>query len=106
MSFSGNRRVPAAVNDPNLSYAPGSPERAEIKARLKTMADERINIPLVIGGKEVRTKKMGQAVMPHKHAHVLADWHKAGPAEVRQAIRAAAAARRDWANWPWEERAA
>jgi 1-pyrroline-5-carboxylate dehydrogenase len=104
--FSGNRRVPAAQNDPNLSYAPGSPERAEIKARLKAMADERIEIPLVIGGKEVRTKKKGQAVMPHKHGHVLADWHKAGAAEVRQAIRAAASARREWANWPWEERAA
>jgi 1-pyrroline-5-carboxylate dehydrogenase len=106
MSFSGNRRIPAAVNELNFSYAPGSPERAEIKARLKEMAGERIEIPLVIGGKNVRTKKTGQAVMPHKHAHVLADYHKAGAAEVRQAIRAAVSARRDWANWPWEERAA
>jgi len=106
MSFSGNRRVPAAQNDPNLVYAPGSPERAEIKARLKEMAAERIDIPLVIGGREVRTKRTGQAVMPHKHSHVLADWHKAGAGEVRQAIRAAASARREWSNWPWEERAA
>ena len=70
------------------------------------MAGERIDIPLVIGGQEVRTGKTGQAVMPHKHAHVLADYHKAGAKEVRQAIRAAAAARRDWANWRWEDRAA
>jgi 1-pyrroline-5-carboxylate dehydrogenase len=106
MSFSGIRKVAPAQNDPNLTYAPGSPERAEIKARLKAMAAERIEIPLVIGGRDVRTKRMGQAVMPHKHAHVLADWHKAGAAEVRQAIRAAAAARREWANWAWEDRAA
>src|SRR5215213_1325801 len=106
MSFSGNRRVPAAQNEPNLVYAPGSPERAAIKARLKAMAAARIEIPLVLGGRDVRTKKTGQAVMPHEHAHVLADWHKAGPGEVRQAIRAATAARRDWANWPWEDRAA
>ena len=57
MSFSGSRRVPPPQNDPNLVYAPGSPERAEIKARLKAMAGERIEIPLVIGGREVRTEQ-------------------------------------------------
>jgi 1-pyrroline-5-carboxylate dehydrogenase len=105
-SFSGVRRVPPAQNDPNLTYAPGTPERAAIKARLDAMAAERIEIPLVIGGREVRTGKTGTAVMPHKHAHVLADYHKAGPEEVRQAIAAAAEARREWAQWPWEDRAA
>ena len=106
MSFSGVRRVPPPQNEPNLSYAPGSPERAELKAKLKAMAAQRIEIPLVIGGREIRTGKTAQAVMPHKHAHVLADWHKAGKQEVEQAIKAALAARREWANWPWEERAA
>jgi 1-pyrroline-5-carboxylate dehydrogenase len=106
MSFDGVRRVPAPTNDPNFTYAPGTPERAAIKARLAAMAGERIDIPLVIGGQEVRTGTTGQAVMPHKHAHVLADYHKAGAKEVRLAIRAAAAARRDWANWRWEDRAA
>ena len=106
MSFDGVRRVPAPANDPNFTYAPGTPERAAIKARLAEMAGERIEIPLVIGGQEIRTGNKAQAVMPHKHAHVLADWHKAGAKEVRQAIRAAAAARRDWANWRWEDRAA
>jgi 1-pyrroline-5-carboxylate dehydrogenase len=98
--------VPPPQNDPNLTYAPGSPERAQLKAKLAEMAGERIEIPLVIGGCEVRTGKTAQAVMPHKHAHVLADWHKAGKKEVEQAIKAAVEARREWASWPWEERAA
>jgi 1-pyrroline-5-carboxylate dehydrogenase len=105
-AFSGARRVPPPQNDPNLSYAPGFPERAELKAKLKAMADQRVDIPLVIGGREVRTGNTAQTVMPHKHAHVLADWHKAGRSEVEQAIAAAVAARREWANWPWEDRAA
>ena len=70
--------MPPPTNEPNLTYAPGTPERAEIKKRLADMAAERIEIPLVIGGREVRTGKTGQAVMPHKHAHVLATYHKAG----------------------------
>jgi 1-pyrroline-5-carboxylate dehydrogenase len=106
MSFSGSRRVPAAQNDPNLTYAPGSAERVELKAKLKCMAGQRIDIPLVIGGREVRTGTTAQTVMPHDHSHVLADWHKAGRAEIEQAIAAAVEARHEWANWPWEERAA
>jgi 1-pyrroline-5-carboxylate dehydrogenase len=105
-AFSGVRRVPPPQNDPNLSYAPGSPGRAELKARLKAMAGQRLDIPLVIGGREIRTGNTAQTVMPHKHAHALADWHKAGKAEVEQAIHAAVEARREWANWPWEDRAA
>jgi 1-pyrroline-5-carboxylate dehydrogenase len=105
-AFGGVRRVPQPVNDPNRSYAPGSPERAELKARLKQMAAERIEIPLVIGGKEVRTGRTAQAVMPHDHKHVLADYHLAGPDQVQQAIAAAAEGRREWGSWPWEDRAA
>ena len=105
-AFAGVRRVPPPVNDPNRTYAPGSPERAELKARLKAMASERIEIPLVIGGREVRTGRTAQAVMPHDHKHVLADYHLAGPAEIQQAIAASNAARREWANWAWEDRAA
>jgi len=104
-SFAGVRRVPPPQNEPNLTYSPGSPERAQLKARLASMAAERIDIPIVIGGCEIRTGRTGQAVMPHKHAHVLADWHKACPNDVRRAVEAAAEARREWANWPWEERA-
>jgi 1-pyrroline-5-carboxylate dehydrogenase len=105
-AFNGTRRVPPPVNEPVRSYAPGSPERAELKSRLATMARERIEIPLVIGGQEVRSGETGRAVMPHDHGHVLADWHKATKEHVAQAIEAAAAARREWASWPWEDRAA
>ncbi len=105
-AFGGTRRVPQPVNDPNRSYAPGSPERAELKARLEAMASERLDIPLVIGGREIRTGRTAQSVMPHDHRHVLADYHLAGPEHVQQAIAAAAEARREWGSWPWEERAA
>jgi 1-pyrroline-5-carboxylate dehydrogenase len=105
-AFGGVRRVPNPVNDPNRSYAPGSPERADLKARLKAMASEKLDIPLVIGGKEVRTGRMAQSVMPHNHKQVLADYHLAGPEQVQQAIAAAADARREWGSWPWEDRAA
>src|SRR5215471_20880743 len=74
-AFNGVRRVPQPVNDPNRSYAPGTAERTELKARLKAMADEKLDIPLVIGGKEVRTGRTAQSVMPHDHKHVLADYH-------------------------------
>src|SRR5881628_1233544 len=69
------------------------------------MSGEKIEIPLLIGGKEVRTGDTGTQVMPHRHRHVIATWHKAGPKEVEQAIRAAAAARREWASWSLEDRA-
>jgi 1-pyrroline-5-carboxylate dehydrogenase len=105
-AFGGIRRVPPPVNEPVKSYAPGSPERAELKARLKSMSAERIEIPLIIGGKEVRTGDRSQAVMPHDHSHVLADWHKASPRHVEQAIEAAKDAQQEWGRWPWEDRAA
>jgi 1-pyrroline-5-carboxylate dehydrogenase len=105
-SVNAIRRVPKPVNEPVKAYAPGSPERAELKARLKSMSAERIEIPLIIGGKEVRTGERAQAVMPHDHSHVLADWHKASPRHVEQAIEAATAAQHEWGRWPWEDRAA
>ncbi len=105
-SLSALRRVPAPINEPIKSYAPGSPERAELKARLASMADEHVEIPLIIGGKEIRTGKTFDAVMPFKHSHVLATVHSAGPEQVQQAIDAAMSARREWASWAWEDRAA
>src|SRR3954469_18610801 len=104
-AFGGARRVPQPINDVNRTYAPGSPERAELKARLKSMAAEKIEIPIIIGGKEIRTGRLEKSVMPHDHGHVLAEYHLAGPEHIQQAIAAAAAARREWASWPWEERA-
>ena len=105
-AFAGIRRVPQPVNEPNKSYAPGSPERADLKARLKSMAAEKIEIPLIIGGREIRTGRTEKSVMPHDHAHVLAEYHVAGPEHIQQAIEASAAARREWSAWPWEDRAA
>ena len=105
-AFAGTRHVPPPVNEPIKSYAPGTPEKAELKARLKQMAGERIEIPLVIGGRDVRTGDTAQAVMPHDHRHVLADWHRARREDVESAVAAAAAAHREWSSWPWEDRAA
>jgi 1-pyrroline-5-carboxylate dehydrogenase len=104
--FAGIRHVHPPVNEPIRSYAPGTPERAAIKARLAAMAGERVEIPLVIGGKCVRTGDLGQSVMPHDHGHVLAEFHQARPEDVTAAIAAASAARREWASWAWEDRAA
>jgi len=100
------RRVPTAINEPVRAYAPGSPERAELKSRLSSMASERVEIPLIIGGQEIRTGKTQQSVMPFKHKHVLAEWHMAEPKHVQMAIKAAMAARREWSTWPFEDRAA
>ncbi len=99
-------QVPLPINEPVKGYAPGSPERAELKAGVKVMAAEQIEIPLIIGGREVRTGKTATQVMPHNHGHVLATYHLAGEAEVRQAVQAALEAQREWARWPWEDRLA
>jgi 1-pyrroline-5-carboxylate dehydrogenase len=98
-------RVPVPVNDPILSYAPGTAERKSLKNKLASMSAAQIEIPLVIGGKEVRTGDTATQVMPHKHGHVLATWHKAGPREVEQAVKAATEARREWGSWNFEDRA-
>ncbi|HQL48749.1 MAG TPA: L-glutamate gamma-semialdehyde dehydrogenase [Holophaga sp.] len=99
-------QVPKPVNEPVRGYAPGSPERASLRATLDRMASERIEIPLIIGGKEVRTGKLAKAVMPCDHQHVLADVHMGGEAEVKQAIEASLKAKAEWAALPWEARAA
>ncbi|MCB9909438.1 MAG: L-glutamate gamma-semialdehyde dehydrogenase [Planctomycetes bacterium] len=97
---------PTPINEPIKSYAPGTPERASLKERLRSMAAEVVDVPLVIGGREVRTGDTGKAVMPHRHRHVLATYHQAGPKEVAQAIDASETARCEWMSLPWEERAA
>ena len=104
--MSGNVKVPPPVNEPVLSYAPGTPERAALKARLGEMASETIDIPLLIGGEEIRTGDTLDVVMPHDHGHVVAKVHKAGPAEVKKAIAAAMDAHHDWSTMRWEDRAA
>src|SRR5947207_1158039 len=103
--FNGRRRVPAPVNEPIRSYAPGTPERASLKAKLDAMAGEKIVMPLIIGGKEIKTGECGRAVMPHDHTHVLGEYHKAGEKHVLQAIEAAQKAQKEWASWSFEDRA-
>ncbi|MEQ1575538.1 MAG: L-glutamate gamma-semialdehyde dehydrogenase, partial [Vicinamibacterales bacterium] len=80
-------------------------ERNELKARLTAMAGERIDIPIVIGGREIRSGQIGHVVMPHDHQHVLADWHMASTEHVSQAIAAALDAQREWASRSLEDRA-
>jgi len=104
--LNGIVRVPTPVNEPVRSYAPGSAERAALKRRLAEMLGEKIDIPLVIGGREVRTGRTLNAVCPHDHRHVLATCHQAGPQEIEQAIAAARGAWHDWSEMPWEARAA
>ncbi len=99
------RRLGPAVNEPIRSYAPGTADRAELKARLAAMEKEQPEIPLVIGGKEIRTGDIAKAVSPHKHGHVTATWHQARKEDVAAAVKAAADAQRDWASWRWEDRA-
>jgi 1-pyrroline-5-carboxylate dehydrogenase len=105
-AVTGVRRVPTPVNEPIKGYAPGSPERADLKARLEAMANEQLDIPIIIGGREIRTGDTSRAVMPHNHKHVLADWHRGGSKHARMAVEAAQKARHEWANWAWEDRAA
>jgi 1-pyrroline-5-carboxylate dehydrogenase len=98
--------APKPQNEPVKSYAPGSPEREGLQAKLGELAANRIDMPLVIDGKEVRTGKTAQAVMPHRHAHVLGDFHLGGAKDVQSAIDAALRAQKGWAALPWEARAA
>jgi len=106
MSVTAHRRVPAPRNEPVKTYAPGSPKRAELKARLKSMAAERVDIPIVIDGQKIATGKTQAVVSPHNHRHVLADSHEATAAHIQAAIDASKRAQRDWASWAFEDRAA
>src|SRR5919106_1072719 len=99
-------RPPPPQNEPVRSYAPGSPERASLQVRLEQMKAEQLEIPCVIGGKDVTTGNLKQAVMPHDKDHVLAEVHQGGAKEVEAAIDAAGEAWHDWHRLPWEERAA
>lgn len=99
-------RLPDITNEPNLMYAPGSAERRDIKSKLSEMGKTPIEVPLRIGGKDVRTGKFGESRSPHNHSRLLAKFHQAGAEEVNQAVRAAMSVRKEWAATPWEDRAA
>ena len=106
MSVTAIRRVPEPRNEPVKTYAPGSPERVELKARLKSMAAERVDIPIVIDGQKIATGKTSNVVSPHNHRHVLAHAHEAEASHVQAAIDASKRAQRNWASWSFEDRAA
>src|SRR5262245_40060228 len=99
-------RTPEPVNEPVKAYAPGSPEKAELKAELKRQREATVEIPLVVGGKHLRPGASEAVASPHNHKLTLAKAAKASEVEVEQAIKAATAAQRDWSRTPWEDRAA
>ena len=103
--INGIRRVPPPVNDPIRSYAPGSPEKVELKRRLATMSGDCPEIPVVVGGKAIHTGELTDVRSPHDHQHVIARFHRARPEDVLAAIAAGAEAQKEWASWRWEDRA-
>ncbi len=94
-----------ANNEPILDYAKGSKERKDLVKELDRQSNMQVEIPIIIGGKEIRTGNTANVVMPHNHSHVLATYHIAGPKEIQMAIDAAMDAKKAWANMPWEDRA-
>ena len=102
--MNGIIKVPVPSTEPVLGYAPGSPEKASLKAQLKKMLSEEIEIPLIIGGKEVKTGQMADCRIPHDHGHLLGRYHKAGPKEIDKAVEAAKTAWKDWSEMDWVSR--
>ncbi|MBA4406791.1 1-pyrroline-5-carboxylate dehydrogenase [bacterium] len=93
-------------NEEVKSYAPGTPERELLKAKLAEMQNQKVDIPLIIGGKEIRTGNTENIVLPHNHKKVLGKYHKAGEKEVQMAIDAAMEAYKIWSVMEWQDRAA
>ncbi|MBO76417.1 MAG: 1-pyrroline-5-carboxylate dehydrogenase [Gemmatimonadetes bacterium] len=103
--MNGAPPIPPPVNEPILTYAPGTLERAELKIELEAQSATVVDIPLVIGGEEIRTGNTSNIVMPHLHSHILGTFHKAGKEEIGQAVSAAAEAHHEWSTTRWEDRA-
>src|SRR5689334_3566876 len=104
--MSGSWNIPVPHNEPVLSYAPGSPERAALKSALTAVGSRQPEMPAVVGGKEVRTGVTHDVVSPHCHRRILARAHKADRATIDAAVKAAVEAQRDWGHWRFEDRAA
>ncbi len=99
-------KAPIPANEPVLNYGPGSPEKAELKAKIQELKSREIEIPLIIGGEEVRTGNVAEMRAPHDHSIKLGVYHKAGEKEVNMAVEAALEAYKAWSVMPWEHRAA
>ncbi len=104
--LSARIQTPPAINEPALSYAPGTPERAALQKALSDLSSRQTDVPMVIDGREVRTGALVEMRSPHRHDHVLGRWHRGAVEHVSHAIDAALAARKQWAAMPWEARAA
>ncbi|MEW5950602.1 MAG: L-glutamate gamma-semialdehyde dehydrogenase [Elusimicrobia bacterium] len=104
--MNGIIRVPEPQNEPVLSYAPGTNERKELKAKIEELRNQVIEIPLIIGGKEIRTGKTSDVVIPHENKKVIARYHRASSKEVETAVEESKKARKIWAKMPFEHRAA
>jgi 1-pyrroline-5-carboxylate dehydrogenase len=104
--MNGTSNIPLPINDPIRSYAPGSPERAALKAELKRLSGTVTEITSIIDGKPVRTGKTVEVVSPHNHRHVLGEAHQADARALNAAVAAARRAHREWSNWRFEDRAA
>lgn len=98
--------VPQAVNEAVLNYAPGSPERKSLNEMLAKLKAEVIEVPVIIGGKEIFTGNVATNVMPHNHGHILAKYHQAGSKEIAMAIESSQTAWKTWSVMPWEDRVA
>ncbi len=97
--------IPKAINEPIKSYAPGSAERKELQAMLANLRSKVVDVPMYIGGKEIRTDKTASLQPPHDHKHLLGNYHKGDKTHVKQAIDAALEAKEAWSNLSWENRA-
>lgn len=104
--FSDFNKVPLPYNDPVLSYAPGTPEREEVKAMLNELRSQEVEIPMVIGGKRIKTDKKVRIHPPHDINHTLGYFYQGGEEHVQMAIDAALAARENWQALSWQDRAA
>jgi len=102
----GNYRVPIPKNEPVYSYAPGSDERAGLKKAIEDLKKEKHDIPMIIGGQEIRVGEPKKITAPHNHSLELGQWYQGGQKEINMAIEAAAKAKKDWENMPFSERAA
>lgn len=98
--------VPKAINEPVKAYAPNSPEKAAVLAAYKEMWNTQIDVPLYIGGEEIRTGNTRNMSAPHDHKHIVGTYHLAEKSHIEKAIANALASRKAWAAMPWEQRAA
>ncbi len=103
--FNGIFHVPQPVNERCLQYAPGSPERTQLKAKLKEMLNGQVEVPIIINGKEVRNGKLADIRCPHNHQHLLGRYYQADAEITIKAVDAAEKAKKEWGQMPWESRA-